>query len=121
MGGCGASNRYSWLAAAVGCFVGAVEGRSYNQVLVTRRRAAEANASREANFGTASHVLAASANSLSRAAMAAITRVENHGLDCPALELTPLKISRVVRISCAAVWQPSHVATWCRCEIGRAS
>src|SRR5438552_3946394 len=110
MGGCGASNRYSWLAAAVGCFVGAVEGRSYNQVLVTRRRAPEATASREANFGTASHVLAASANSLSRAAMAAITRVGNHGLAVSVADVTPVKIVLVARRSCAAVWQRSHAA-----------
>src|SRR5205807_4964252 len=75
----------------------------------------------EANFGTASHGPAASANSPPRAGIGASTRGENHGLDCPALELKPLKISRVVRISCAAAWQPSHAATWWRCAADQLS
>src|SRR6266403_65579 len=113
MGGCGASNRYSWLAAA-GCFAGTVEGLSYSHVLATSKSAPEAKASREANFGTASHVLAASASSLSRAAMPAKTRVANHGLAISVAEPTPLKISRVARRSCAASRHFSQEARWAR-------
>src|SRR2546430_17611411 len=94
MGTCGASKRYSWFAAAAGWFAGVVEGLSYNHVLATSKSAPEATASREANLGTASHVLAISDNSLSRAAMAAMTRDANHGLDTCVEEAAPLKISR---------------------------
>jgi len=80
MGGCGDSKRYSWLAVAAGCLAGALYGLSYNHVLATSKRAPEAMANREANFGTASQVLATSDSSLSRAAIAAITRFANHGL-----------------------------------------
>src|SRR6266513_3672374 len=97
MGACGASKRYSWFAAAAGWFAGVVKGLSYNHVLATSKRAPEATASREANLGTASHVLATSNNSLSRAAIAAITRFANHGLGISLVEPTPLKISRVAR------------------------
>src|SRR6266436_5239799 len=114
MGGCGASNRYSWLAAAAGCFAGTVEGLSYSHVLATSKSAPEAKASREANFGTASHVLAASASSLSRAAMPAITRVANHGLAISLAEPTPWKISRVARRSRAASRHCSQEAMWVR-------
>src|SRR5947207_1767348 len=73
MGACGASKRYSWFAAAAGWFAGVVKGLSYNHVLATSKSAPEATASREANLGTASHVLAISDNSLSPAAMPEIT------------------------------------------------
>src|ERR1700741_2800587 len=112
MGGSGASNRYSWLAGAAGCLAGAVEGFSYNQVLVRSKSAPDAIASRKANFGTASHALAASVNSLSRVAMPAITRVANHGLASSAAEPTPLKISRVARRSCAASRHFLQEAKW---------
>src|SRR5260370_12316693 len=79
-----ASKSDSCAANEAACWFGAGSGFRYNQVLVKSKSATEATASREANFGTASHVLAASVNSLSRAAMAAITRVENHRLASPA-------------------------------------
>src|SRR5882762_382088 len=120
MGGCGASNRYSWLAAA-GCFAGTAEGLSYNQVLVRSKRAPDAIASREANFGTAIQVLAASVNYLSRAAMAAITRVANQGLAISVVEPTPLKISRVARRSHAAPRHFSQEAMWARSAEDKAS
>src|SRR6266850_5364894 len=120
MGGCGASKRYSWLAAAAGCFAAAVLGLSYNHVLATSKSAPEAMASLAANFGTASQVLAISDNSLSRAAMAAITRRANHGLAVSVEEATPLKISRLARRSCAASWQLPQAATWARCAAGQA-
>src|SRR5205807_7042755 len=115
MGGCGTSNRYSWLAAAAGCLAGTVEGLSYNQVLVRSKTAPVAIASREAYFGTSIHVRAASVSSLSRAAMAAITRGANHGLAISVKEATPLKISRVARRSRTASWQLPQVTTWARC------
>src|SRR6266481_6745689 len=114
MGGCGASNKYSWLAAPAGCFAGTAEGLSYSHVLATSKSAPETRASREANFGTASHVLAASASSLSRAAMPAITRVANHGLAISLAEPTPWKISRVARRSRAASRHCSQEAMWVR-------
>src|SRR6267143_6112505 len=114
MGGCGASNKYSWLAAAAGCFAGTVEGLSYSHVLATSKSAPEARANREANFGTAIHVLAASASFLSRATMPAITRVANHGLAISVVEPTPSKISRVVRRSHAAPRHFSQEAMWAR-------
>ncbi len=76
-------------------------------------------ARREANLGTASHVLAASDNSLSRAAIAAITRVANHGLSTTAEEATPSKISRVAKRSCAASWQLPQVARCVCCAAGQ--
>src|SRR5436190_6148684 len=120
MGACGASKRYSWFAAAAGWFAGVVKGLSYNHVLATSKSAPEATASREANLGTASHVLAISDNSFSRAAMAAITRVANHGLATCVEEAAPLKISRVAKTSCAASRQLLHAATWARCAAGQA-
>src|SRR6266481_246078 len=114
MGGCGASNKYSWLAAPAGCFAGTAEGLSYSHVLATSKSAPETRASREANFGTASHVLAASASSLSRAAMPAITRVANHGLATSLAEPTRWKISRVARRSRAASRHCSQEAMWVR-------
>ncbi len=76
-------------------------------------------ATREANLGTASHGLAASDNSLSRAAIAAITRVANHGLSISALEATPSKISHVASRSCAASRQLPQVARCARCAAGQ--
>src|SRR5256885_10367554 len=121
MGGCGASKRYSWLAAATGCFAGAVVGLSDGHVPGTSKSTPEAMASLEANFGTASQVLAISDNSLSRTAMAAITRSANHGLAISVEEATPLKIFRVARRSCAASRQLPQAATWVRCAAGQAS
>src|SRR5216683_1623757 len=114
MGGCGASNKYSWLAAPAGCLAGTAEGLSYSHVLATSKSAPETRASREANFGTASHVLATSASSLSRAAMPAITRVANHGLATSLAEPTRWKISRVARRSRAASRHCSQEAMWVR-------
>src|ERR1700674_4523858 len=121
MGGCGDSKRYSWVAVAASCFAGTLYGLSYNHVLATSKRAPEPMANREANFGTASHVLATSDNSLSRAAMAAMTRVANHGLAISLAEPTPLKISRVARRSRAASWQLPQAATCVRCADGQAA
>src|SRR6266478_2707983 len=111
MGG-GASKSDSCAAREVACWLDAGSGLSYNHVLTINKSAPDAMARREANFGTASHVLAASDNSLSRAAIAAITRVANHGRSAAAEEATPLKISRVARRSCAASWQLSQTAMW---------
>src|SRR5467141_2611313 len=111
MGG-GASKSDSCGARLVACWLDAGSGLSYNHVLTTSKRAPEAMASREANFGTTSHMLAASDNSFSRAAIAAITRVANHGLSTTAEEATPLKISLVASRSCAASWQLMQAAMW---------
>src|SRR2546425_1125078 len=108
MGG-GASKSDSCAANVLACWPDVESGLSYNHVLATSKTAPEAMATREANLGTASHVLAASDNSLSRAAIAAITRVANHGLSTTA-EATPLKISRVASRSCAASWQLMQAA-----------
>src|SRR5216684_6068877 len=113
MGG-GASKSDSCGARLVACWLDAGSGLSYNHVLTISKRAPEARARREANFGTASHVLTASDNSLSRAAIAAITRVANHGLSISELEATSLKISRVASKSCAASWQLTQ-APMCVC------
>src|SRR6266849_10130063 len=113
MGG-GASKSDSCAARAVACRFGVGSGLSYSQVLATSKRAPEAKASREANLGTASQVLAVSLNSLSRVAMAAITRVANHGLSICVLEATPLKILRVTRRSFAASRQSAQAAMWAR-------
>src|SRR5216683_698108 len=88
MGG-GASKSDSCAANVLACWFAAGSGLSYSQVLATNRRPPDARASREANFGTASQVLAASANSLSRATMAAMTRVAHHGGGGSALEDFP--------------------------------
>src|SRR6266403_176145 len=117
--GAGHSKSDSCAARVAACWFGVVSGRSYNQVVAISNTAPEAMARREANFGTASHVLAASVNSLSRAPIAAITRVANQGLSVPASEVTPLKISRVARISLAASRQLSHAATWARSAAGK--
>src|SRR5690349_15041397 len=114
MGGGGGSKRYSWLDTAAGCFTGALDGLSYSQVLAARSRALEARASREANFGIASQALADSVNSLSRAAMAAITRFANHGRAIAASEVTFLKISLLARMSWAASRQRGQEARWAR-------
>src|SRR2546425_4570264 len=109
MGG-GASKSDSCAANVLACWPDVESGLSYNHVLATSKTAPEAMATREANLGTASHVLAASDNSLSRAAIAAITRVANHGRSLAAKEATPLKISRVASRSCAASWQLPQAA-----------
>src|SRR5712664_3436947 len=111
MGG-GASKSDSCAAMLFACWLDAGSGLSYNHVLTTSKRAPEAMASREANFGTASHMLAASDNSFSRAAITAITRLANHGRSSAVYEATPLKISRVASRSCAASWQLAQVAMW---------
>src|ERR1700687_3293448 len=121
MGGCGDSKRYSWLAVAAGCLAGALYGLSYNHVLATSKRAPEAMANREANFGTASQVFATSDSSLSRAAMAAMTRFANHGLTICEVEAIPLKISRVARRSCVASRHFPQAAMWLRWGAGHAS
>src|SRR2546427_10678655 len=100
MGG-GASKSDSCAANVLACWPDVESGLSYNHVLARSKTAPEAMATREANLGTASHVLAAPDNSLSRAAIAAITRAANHGLRSTS-EATPLKISRVASRSCAA-------------------
>src|SRR6266851_4378756 len=120
MGG-GASKSDSCADNELDCVFSAGSGLSYNQVLATNKRAPDARASREANFGTASQVLAASDNSLSRAAMAAMTRVANHGLSTTAEEAAPLKISRVASRSCAASRQLPQAAMWLRCAAGHAA
>src|SRR6267378_2342264 len=95
------------------CWFGAGSGlSSYNQVLATSKRAPEAKAS---------HVLAISDNSLSRAAIAAITRFANHGLGISLVEPTPLKISRVTRKSRVASWQLPHASMWLRCAAAKTS
>src|SRR5207245_6138526 len=120
MGG-GASKSDSCAANVLACWPDVESGLSYNHVLATSKTAPEAMATREANLGTASHVLAASDNSLSRAAIAAITRVANHGLSISELEATPLKISRVASKSCAASWQPTQAPMWVCAAADRAS
>src|SRR5713101_3872770 len=120
MGG-GASKSDSCAARLVACWLDAGSGLSYNHVLTISKRAPEAMASREANFGTASQVLAASANSPSRATMAAMTRVANHGLAISVAEPTPLKISRVASRSCAVSRQLPQAAMWLRCAAGHAA
>src|SRR6266478_522643 len=120
MGG-GASKSDSCADNELDCVFSAGSGLSYNQVLATNKRAPDAMARREANFGTASQVLAASDNSLSRAAMAAMTRVANHGLSTTAEEAAPLKISRVASRSCAASRQFSQEAMWLRSAGEKAS
>src|SRR5216683_745996 len=120
MGG-GASKSDSCAANVLACWFAAGSGLSYSQVLATNRRPPDARASREANFGTASQVLAASANSLSRATMAAMTRVANHGLAISVAEPTPLKISRVASRSCAVSWQLPQTTMWLRCAAGHAA
>src|SRR5580692_1427031 len=102
MGGCGDSNRYSGAATALGCLVGALTGRSNNQVLPTSRTAAVIQESLEANLGTTLHALTGSASSRLRAAMAAITRPANHGPGSSAFEAAPARSSRVTNRSCAA-------------------
>src|SRR5713226_6266078 len=109
MGG-GASKSDSCAAMLFACWLDAGSGLSYNHTLATSKRAPEAMARREANLGTASHVLAASDNSFSRAAIAAITRAANHGLSISELGATPLKISRVASRSSAASWQLTQAA-----------
>src|SRR5216684_9094569 len=120
MGG-GASKSDSCAANVLACWFAAGSGLSYSQVLATNKRAPDARASREANFGTASQVLAASVNSLSRAAMAAMTRVANHGLAISVAEPAPLKISRASRRSCAASRQLLQEAMWVRSAGDKAS
>src|SRR6202158_2262378 len=112
---CAANVLASWFGVGTGT------GLSYNHVLATSKRAPEAMANREANFGTASQVFATSDSSLSRAAMAAMTRFANHGLTICEVEATPLKISRVARRFCVASWQVSQAAMWARCAAGHAS
>src|SRR5260370_12364204 len=107
MGG-GASKSDSCAASVLACRFGAGSGLPYNQVLASSKRAPDAMASREANFGTTIHVLATSENSLSRATMAAMTRVANHGLGVSAAEPTPLKISRLPTQPSPVSCQPPH-------------
>src|SRR5260370_38309124 len=120
MGG-GASKSDSCAANVLACWLGVGSGLPYNQVLATSKRAPDAMASREANFGTTIHVLATSENSLSRATMAAMTRAANQGLGISAAEPTPLKISRVASKSCAASGQFPQPARWLRCAAGHPS
>src|ERR1700682_73543 len=112
---CAANVLASWFGVGTGT------GLSYNHVLATSKRAPEAMANREANFGTASQVLATSDSSLSRAATAAMTRFANHGLATSPAEASPLKISRLARISSAASLQVPQAAMWARCAAGHAS
>src|SRR6266849_3545269 len=117
----GASNRYCAEDAAADGWFGDDDGLLYSHVLPASSTIAETQASREAYRGTALHRLAGIASCLSRAAMAAMPRVANHGLAISAAEPTPLKISRVARRSCAASWQFSQAAMWSRCAAGQAS
>src|SRR6267378_517379 len=121
IGGAGASNRYSVEDAAVGGFSGAATGFSNSQVLPASSTTADTHASREAYRGNALQRLAGRASSLSRMRIAPITPAANHGPACSAREATPLKISRVARISCAASWQVSQAAMWLRCAAGHPS
>src|SRR5258706_5068844 len=120
-GGAGPSNRYSVEDAAVGGFSGAPTGFSNSQVLPASSTTADTHASREAYRGNALQRLAGRASSLSRMRIAPITPAANHGPACSAREATPLKISRVARISCAASWQVSQAAMWLRCAAGHPS
>src|SRR6266850_1236367 len=121
IGGAGASNRYSVEDAAVGGFSGAPTGFSNSQVLPASSTTADTHASREAYRGNALQRLAGRASSLSRVRIAPITPAANHGPACSAREATPLKISLVARISCAASWQVSQAAMWLRCAAGHPS
>jgi len=75
MGGCGASNKYLARRRRPACF--AVPWKSVHRATyLPQAKCAEARANREANSGTAIHVLAASAKFTSLARpMPAITRV----------------------------------------------
>src|SRR5712671_4814146 len=112
MGGGGCSKSDSCAAWELACWFGAVTGFSYSHVLATSRSAADTKATREANFGTTIQVLATSFNSLSREAMAAMTRVANHGRAIVASEPTFLKISLAARRSWAASRQRGQEAMW---------
>src|SRR5712692_4313514 len=94
---------------------------SYNHVLPANNTTAVIHANRDAKRGNSLHAHTRNVSSLSRAAIAFMTRDANHGLASSAKRAAPWNSSFAATRSCAASRQLSHEVTCSRPDWGRHS